>query len=58
MAAQLLGMDTTKVIFNLATWITAIGGAVVLLYAYHLIAGQDGGRGSGRWASRRRASRN
>jgi uncharacterized membrane protein YeaQ/YmgE (transglycosylase-associated protein family) len=57
LAAQLLGLDTTKGFFNLATWITAIVGAVFLLYAYHLITGQGSDRGSGSGASRREAGR-
>jgi uncharacterized membrane protein YeaQ/YmgE (transglycosylase-associated protein family) len=53
MAAALLGgWVTTKLFhihsmqgfFNLSTWLTAIAGAAILLFAYHLISGQSSSR--------------
>jgi uncharacterized membrane protein YeaQ/YmgE (transglycosylase-associated protein family) len=57
LAAGLFDVDSTKGFFNLSTWITAIIGAAVLLFAYHLITGQSGGRRFRGWAGSRRAGR-
>lgn len=52
-ATQLFNVDGIQGFFNLATWVTAIAGAVVLLVAYHMVTGRHASRGSGRWAGRR-----
>ena len=52
-ATQVFHIDGIQGFFNLATWVTAIAGAAVLLVAYHLVTGQRGGRRSGRFAGRR-----
>jgi uncharacterized membrane protein YeaQ/YmgE (transglycosylase-associated protein family) len=52
-ATRLFNVDGIQGFFNLATWVTAIVGAAVLLLAYHLVTGQNSGRRSGRFAGRR-----
>jgi uncharacterized membrane protein YeaQ/YmgE (transglycosylase-associated protein family) len=52
-ATELFHIDGIQGFFNLATWVTAIAGAAVLLLAYHLVTGQRSGRRSGRFAGRR-----
>ena len=52
-ATRLFNVDGIQGFFNLATWVTAIVGATILLVAYHLVTGQRGGRRSGRFAGRR-----
>jgi uncharacterized membrane protein YeaQ/YmgE (transglycosylase-associated protein family) len=52
-ATKLFNVDGIQGFFNLATWVTAIVGATVLLLAYHLVTGQHSGRRSGRFAGRR-----
>ena len=52
-ATELFNIDGIQGFFNLATWVTAIAGAAVLLVAYHLVTGQRSGRRSGRFAGRR-----
>ncbi len=52
-ATNLFHVAGIKGFFNISTWITAIAGAAVLLYAYHLVSGQRGGRRT-RWHSGRR----
>jgi len=56
-ATKVFNVDGTQGFFNLSTWITAIAGSAVLLFAYHLISGQNNGRRSGRrsgrWAGHR-----
>jgi uncharacterized membrane protein YeaQ/YmgE (transglycosylase-associated protein family) len=52
-ATKLFNVDGIQGFFNLATWVTAIVGATVLLVAYHLVTGQNSGRRSGRFAGRR-----
>jgi uncharacterized membrane protein YeaQ/YmgE (transglycosylase-associated protein family) len=42
--ATLFGVSDTYGFFDLVTWITAITGAVVLLFAYHLITGRRSGQ--------------
>jgi uncharacterized membrane protein YeaQ/YmgE (transglycosylase-associated protein family) len=53
LATQLFNVDGIQGFFNLATWVTAIVGAVVLLLGYHMVTGRRSGRRSGRWAGRR-----
>jgi uncharacterized membrane protein YeaQ/YmgE (transglycosylase-associated protein family) len=52
-ATKLFNVDGIQGFFNLATWVTAIVGATVLLVAYYLVTGQNSGRRSGRFAGRR-----
>jgi uncharacterized membrane protein YeaQ/YmgE (transglycosylase-associated protein family) len=52
-ATTVFDIDGVQGFFNLATWVTAIVGATVLLVAYHLVTGQHSGRRSGRFAGRR-----
>jgi uncharacterized membrane protein YeaQ/YmgE (transglycosylase-associated protein family) len=52
-ATEIFHIDGIQGFFNLATWVTAIAGAAVLLAAYHLVTGQRSGRRSGRFAGRR-----
>jgi uncharacterized membrane protein YeaQ/YmgE (transglycosylase-associated protein family) len=56
-ATNLFHVGGIRGFFNLSTWITAIAGAAVLLLAYHLLTGQNGGRRPSRrsrpWAGRR-----
>jgi uncharacterized membrane protein YeaQ/YmgE (transglycosylase-associated protein family) len=53
LATQFFNVDGTQGFFNLSTWITAIAGAAVLLFAYHLVTGQSSGRRVGRGAGHR-----
>jgi uncharacterized membrane protein YeaQ/YmgE (transglycosylase-associated protein family) len=46
-ATELFHVHTLHGFFNASTWLTAIGGAAVLLLAYHLITGRSGGSRSG-----------
>jgi uncharacterized membrane protein YeaQ/YmgE (transglycosylase-associated protein family) len=43
-ATRLFHVQTLNGFFNLSTWLTAIGGATVLLLAYHLATGRSGRR--------------
>ena len=43
-ATRLFHVQTLNGFFNLPTWLTAIGGATVLLLAYHLATGWSGRR--------------
>ena len=47
-ATQLFHVNSTQGFFNLSTWITAIAGAAVLLFGYHLVTGHNSGRRSSR----------
>ncbi|MGW7007644.1 GlsB/YeaQ/YmgE family stress response membrane protein [Streptomyces sp. NPDC054933] len=53
LATELFHVNGTQGFFNLSTWVTAIAGAAVLLFASHLVGGQNTGRRSGRRAGRR-----
>jgi len=44
-ASRVFDVDAVKGFFNVSTWITAIVGAAVLLFIYHLVAGRRSGRG-------------
>ena len=52
-ATRLFDVSGTQGFFNLSTWVTAIAGAAVLLFAYHLISGQNRGRFPGHRPGRR-----
>ena len=56
-ATKLFHVAGIQGFFNLSTWITAIVGAAVLLFAYHLVAGQNRSRWTGRRSGRRWAGR-
>ena len=43
-ATRLFHVHTLNGFFNLSTWLTAIGGAAVLLLAYHMATGRSGRR--------------
>ena len=52
-ATRLFHIHTLHGFFNLSTWLTAIGGAAVLLFVVHLISGRSGRSSrSGRFAHR------
>jgi len=52
-ATRLFHVHTLHGFFNLSTWLTAIGGAAVLLLVVHLISGRSGRSSrSGRFAHR------
>jgi uncharacterized membrane protein YeaQ/YmgE (transglycosylase-associated protein family) len=53
LATELFHVSGIQGFFNLSTWVTAIAGAGVLLFAYHLASGQNGDRRVGRWAGHR-----
>ena len=53
LATKLFHVAGIQGFFNLSTWITAIAGSALLLFAYHLVAGQNSGRSTSRWAGRR-----
>ena len=53
LATKLFHVVTLHGFFNLSTWLTAIGGAAVLLLAYHLVTSR-GNTGRSRSRSRRR----
>jgi uncharacterized membrane protein YeaQ/YmgE (transglycosylase-associated protein family) len=46
--AKAIGFGETKKFFHLGTWLTAIGGSLVLLLAYRLVTGNRGGVGPAR----------
>jgi uncharacterized membrane protein YeaQ/YmgE (transglycosylase-associated protein family) len=50
-ATKLFHIHTLHGFFNLSTWLTAIVGAAVLLFAYHLVSGKSSSR-SGWFAHR------
>jgi uncharacterized membrane protein YeaQ/YmgE (transglycosylase-associated protein family) len=56
LATKLFHVVTLHGFFNISTWLTAIGGAAVLLLAYHLVTSRSAGRSrrgrSRRWAHR------
>jgi uncharacterized membrane protein YeaQ/YmgE (transglycosylase-associated protein family) len=52
-ATRLFDVSGTQGFFNLSTWVTAIAGAAVLLFAYHLVSGQNRGRFPGSRTGRR-----
>ncbi|MDX6310795.1 MAG: hypothetical protein QOF44_259 [Streptomyces sp.] len=58
LATKLFHVDGTQGFFNLSTWVTAIAGAAVLLFAFHQFGGgsngRSGTRSSGRRSGRRR----
>ncbi len=43
-ATRLSHLHSLHGVFNLSTWLTAIAGAAVLQFAYHLVTGRSGGR--------------
>jgi uncharacterized membrane protein YeaQ/YmgE (transglycosylase-associated protein family) len=43
-ATKLFHIHTLHGFFNLSTWLTAIAGAAVLLFAYHAVSGRTGHR--------------
>jgi uncharacterized membrane protein YeaQ/YmgE (transglycosylase-associated protein family) len=47
-ATKIFHIHTLHGFFNLSTWLTAIVGAAVLLFAYHLITRKSGRNRSGR----------
>jgi uncharacterized membrane protein YeaQ/YmgE (transglycosylase-associated protein family) len=51
-ATKLFHIHSLQGFFNLSTWITAIVGAAVLLFAYHLFTGRSGRSGRSRRSSR------
>jgi uncharacterized membrane protein YeaQ/YmgE (transglycosylase-associated protein family) len=52
-ATELFHVHTLHGFFNVSTWLTAIGGAAVLLLVFHLINGRSGRSSrSGRFAHR------
>jgi uncharacterized membrane protein YeaQ/YmgE (transglycosylase-associated protein family) len=40
LATKLFHVDGVKGFFNISTWLTALGGAVVLLVVYHALTGR------------------
>ncbi|MCD0453322.1 GlsB/YeaQ/YmgE family stress response membrane protein [Actinocorallia sp. API 0066] len=52
-ATWLFNVDGDQGFFDLTTWITAILGSVVLLFAYGLLTGRGGTRRSWRRSGRR-----
>jgi uncharacterized membrane protein YeaQ/YmgE (transglycosylase-associated protein family) len=44
LAIKLFHLHTLNGFFNLSTWLTAIAGAVILLFGYHLATGRSGHR--------------
>lgn len=44
LAAALFDADPLDEFFDLSTWLTAIGGAIVLLFLYRVVAGSRGRR--------------
>jgi uncharacterized membrane protein YeaQ/YmgE (transglycosylase-associated protein family) len=58
LATKVFHVDGTQGFFNLSTWVTAIAGAAVLLFAFHQFGGRSKGRSKGRrsgGSSRRRS---
>ena len=53
LATNLFHVAGIEGFFNLSTWVTAIAGAVALLFVYHLVSGQNSGQRTGRRAGRR-----
>jgi uncharacterized membrane protein YeaQ/YmgE (transglycosylase-associated protein family) len=53
LATSLFHVTGIQGFFNLSTWITAIAGSALLLFAYHLLTGGSGHRRTSRWAGRR-----
>ncbi len=53
LATELFHVGGIQGFFNLSTWVTAVAGAGVLLFASHLASGQNSGRRAGRWAGHR-----
>jgi uncharacterized membrane protein YeaQ/YmgE (transglycosylase-associated protein family) len=53
-ATKIFHINTLQGFFKASTWLTAIGGAAVLLLAYHLVTRQSGRSRSGGSRSRRR----
>ncbi len=53
LATSLFHVTGIQGFFNLSTWITAIAGAALLLFAYHLLTGRNGRRRTNRWAGHR-----
>jgi len=43
-ATRLFHLHTLNGFFNLSTWLTAVAGAAVLLFGYHLATGRSGHR--------------
>lgn len=48
LATHLFGIDGDQGFFDLTTWICAILGSAILLFAYSMFTGRGGGRRSGR----------
>ncbi|MFC7219444.1 GlsB/YeaQ/YmgE family stress response membrane protein [Streptomyces polyrhachis] len=58
LAAEVFDIDGNQGFFDVTTWVTAIIGAGILLFAFSMFAGRGGGnggrgRGSGRSSGRR-----
>jgi uncharacterized membrane protein YeaQ/YmgE (transglycosylase-associated protein family) len=43
-ATKVFHVDGTQGFFNLSTWVTAIAGSAVLLFAFHTFGGRRSGR--------------
>ena len=52
-ATKLFHIHSLQGFFNISTWLTAIVGAAVLLFAFHLFTGQQSSRSSRSGRSRR-----
>ncbi|MFI9580538.1 GlsB/YeaQ/YmgE family stress response membrane protein [Streptomyces sp. NPDC052236] len=57
LATQLFHIDSTQGFFNLSTWVTAIAGAAIVLFAFHQFEGRSKGRKSRRSGRRHGYSR-
>lgn len=53
LATKVFHVSGTQGFFNLSTWVTAIAGSAVLLFAFHTLGGRGNGRDSGRRSGRR-----
>lgn len=43
LAAAIFGADPLDEFFDISTWLTAVGGAILLLLAYRMVASRDAG---------------
>lgn len=53
LATELFHVSGIQGFFNLSTWVTAVAGAGVLLFAYNMASGHDSGRRADPWAGHR-----
>jgi uncharacterized membrane protein YeaQ/YmgE (transglycosylase-associated protein family) len=53
LATNLFHVTGIQGFFNLSTWVTAIAGSALLLFAYHLLTGGNSRRRTSRWAGHR-----